>query len=518
MALEHCRACGHRVSTTAPKCPGCGSASIQPVGDDHELTRFCTRCAARVRAHDPFCFSCGVRRESAQPALGQPLGAAPQQPQRTVEHSISAISAKEFDASQNTSAEALVPTLISNCRAAGNSPGFLLHKAELHKWLPGFRSRKTWKQCTAIVAYAWMSVILFHGVLIHDPLRIVFGLELFAGVLLVGNAWNLRSRIPLLNSSSALKRSTAWGMVTLCFLFLYVAFAFVHYYVEETPQIEAAKEPNGPADESNPARSETNRSKAKSCRSQFDLATTQIEVCRSAFDCAKTFDGLDAKHRKLMDESGLSCADQAIELMNSLPKPFADEYDRELWVKDNPQCPDLDSVCYARLESDVAEDKKTIQEKDAIEEKEKKEEAAETPGVVHYFHDSTEGDEDDDYSGIEVSDVEFSWAGDLDRCPGASRSPMSTEPTIYGEVSYTIKGGGPPMVPVLLQLYKGAEPTAVNGQDLVRLQGQYRGTITTQGVSPTIWKLDMRGPGKFVLSIPPGHPVAEEKYDAGPCD
>src|SRR5256885_8020356 len=75
---------------------------------------------------------------------------------------------------------------------------FLTH---LKHWgVPGFRSGKPVKQVFASVGYIVILIWVLSG--LNGKLGLsVFGLAALLVVLLISNAWNIRSRLPLLGSS-----------------------------------------------------------------------------------------------------------------------------------------------------------------------------------------------------------------------------------------------------------------------------------------------------------------------------
>ena len=72
MALIACANCGHRVSTTALKCPRCGTPpQIRPAADNTENIIYCTKCGHPLSPLAEVCSACGVRRYSvAAPESG----------------------------------------------------------------------------------------------------------------------------------------------------------------------------------------------------------------------------------------------------------------------------------------------------------------------------------------------------------------------------------------------------------------------------------------------------------------
>ena len=194
MALAHCRACGHRVSTTAPKCPGCGTPPTQPSRNDDGSIRFCTRCGARVTVHDAFCYSCGAQRNqleaNAPPTIGRTAAASPP----IVEQPVNSNPPKP-NLPQSTAGGDPAPTVASP-DATANAIGVPVSKGEARNRLPGFRTSRPWKIFLALIGYASVAILLLIGVSFGDLLTFTFGIELLAGILLVGNAWNLRSEFP----------------------------------------------------------------------------------------------------------------------------------------------------------------------------------------------------------------------------------------------------------------------------------------------------------------------------------
>ncbi len=136
-------------------------------------------------------------------------------------------------------------------------------------------------------------------------------------------------------------------------------------------------------------------------------------------------------------------------------------------------------------------------------------------------------------SDLEVSDVEFSWAGDLDECNAAPGAPIeigASAPEIYAQVSYIVRNTSSKTIVIFpaLQVWEPDDEEIANlklegGPIPVSLQPgrYYHGTIVTQRKSPGM----LRGPGKFTLSRffywgsrkPPNARLAGEKYSAGPC-
>ena len=93
--------------------------------------------------------------------------------------------------------------------------GFLTH---LKQWgVPGFRSGKPIKQVLASVGYIVILVWVVGGLNGKVGLT-VFGLVVLAVVLLVSNAWNIRSRLPLLGSSRRQVSVAGWAIVAALFV------------------------------------------------------------------------------------------------------------------------------------------------------------------------------------------------------------------------------------------------------------------------------------------------------------
>jgi hypothetical protein len=88
---------------------------------------------------------------------------------------------------------------------------------QLKGWgVPGFRSGNPIKGVLAGVGYAVILIWVLGG---HNgkPGLSVFGLAVLAVVLLVSNAWNVRSRVPLLSSPHRFSAAAGWGIVAVLF-------------------------------------------------------------------------------------------------------------------------------------------------------------------------------------------------------------------------------------------------------------------------------------------------------------
>lgn len=89
---------------------------------------------------------------------------------------------------------------------------------QLKQWgVPGFRSGNPVKQVFASVGYMVIVIWVMAG-LNGRPGLSVFGLAVLAVVLLVSNAWNIRSRLPLLGSSRRLVSVAGWAIVGALFV------------------------------------------------------------------------------------------------------------------------------------------------------------------------------------------------------------------------------------------------------------------------------------------------------------
>ena len=92
---------------------------------------------------------------------------------------------------------------------------FLIH---LKQWgVPGFRSGSPIKAVFASVGYLVILVWVLAG-LSGKPGLSVFGLAVLAIVLLVSNAWDIRSKLPLLGSSKRLVAVSGWAIVAVLFI------------------------------------------------------------------------------------------------------------------------------------------------------------------------------------------------------------------------------------------------------------------------------------------------------------
>ncbi|MBI3798151.1 MAG: zinc ribbon domain-containing protein [Deltaproteobacteria bacterium] len=91
---------------------------------------------------------------------------------------------------------------------APSSAGWLRH-------LPGFRSGQRWKQLMATAAYSLIALAIGGGAIADNAALLLLGMDTLAIVLFATNAWNLRSRVPLLSSPSTLKAASGWGMLVL---------------------------------------------------------------------------------------------------------------------------------------------------------------------------------------------------------------------------------------------------------------------------------------------------------------
>jgi len=83
--------------------------------------------------------------------------------------------------------------------------------------VPGFRSGTRWKQVAAIIGYVFIAVWVIGG-LNGKPGLTLFGLAVLLVGVLVANGWNIRSRLPLLGSSSRVVAFAGWGLVAIIFV------------------------------------------------------------------------------------------------------------------------------------------------------------------------------------------------------------------------------------------------------------------------------------------------------------
>lgn len=81
------------------------------------------------------------------------------------------------------------------------------------KQVPGFRSGQRWKQIVAAAGYTFIALAIGAGAATNDVALLLLGVDALAIVLLVTNAWGLRSRVPLFNSSRRLKAASGWGIL-----------------------------------------------------------------------------------------------------------------------------------------------------------------------------------------------------------------------------------------------------------------------------------------------------------------
>ena len=90
---------------------------------------------------------------------------------------------------------------------------------KLQSWgVPGYRSANRWKQLVASISYIVLAFWLLQ-VLVGRVGLAVFALAILATVWLALNAWNLRSRVPLLSSSSRGQHLAGWAVLGLILLF-----------------------------------------------------------------------------------------------------------------------------------------------------------------------------------------------------------------------------------------------------------------------------------------------------------
>ena len=88
----------------------------------------------------------------------------------------------------------------------------------LKQWgVPGFRSGNPIKAVFASVGYLAILIWVLAG-LSGKPGVSVFGLVVLAIVFLVSNAWDMRSRLPLLGSSKRLAAVAGWAIVAVLFV------------------------------------------------------------------------------------------------------------------------------------------------------------------------------------------------------------------------------------------------------------------------------------------------------------
>lgn len=74
--------------------------------------------------------------------------------------------------------------------------------------LPGFRTRVWWKRAAAVCVYGVIALVTIAGIPYWSG--IFLGLFLLLVALLAGNAWGIRSRLPVLGSHSR-RRAAAVG-------------------------------------------------------------------------------------------------------------------------------------------------------------------------------------------------------------------------------------------------------------------------------------------------------------------
>jgi hypothetical protein len=233
---------------------------------------------------------------------------------------------------------------------------------------------------------------------------------------------------------------------------------------------------------------------------EFSTSGDESCSCRDVFekDTTKVYDGLDEEHRKLLGESGISCARQAVELFVSSPNGPGNSDGRELkrWPG---RCVDIHAFCDAELEYMVAKDK---------------EYASEIP---------EEGGDEPMRGTVKVSGVHFSWDGDLDRCHGEG-AEIGSDSEIYGVATYFVCNASSktaflvPILKVSLDKYGGNGGMIGQAETVVLRPGQhYKGEIQTKGVPAAIMREDLEGSGRFTLSFGASQ-VAEQAYKAGPCN
>src|SRR5437588_2433198 len=100
---------------------------------------------------------------------------------------------------------------------------------QLKEWgIPGFRSGTPWKQLIASAGYSLFVVWLA----VADGKRgaTFFALAVLTVALLAANAWNIRSRLPLLGSKSRGAASLGWGVFGIVLIFAWALAA-----ASETP-------------------------------------------------------------------------------------------------------------------------------------------------------------------------------------------------------------------------------------------------------------------------------------------
>jgi hypothetical protein len=91
--------------------------------------------------------------------------------------------------------------------------------------VPGFRSGKSWKKVIAALGYAAIALLIITGVANGSAGPVVLGLEALGAVLVLTNAWGIRSRLPLLGSSNRLASAGGWMGLAFIALVLLVASA-----------------------------------------------------------------------------------------------------------------------------------------------------------------------------------------------------------------------------------------------------------------------------------------------------
>jgi hypothetical protein len=89
---------------------------------------------------------------------------------------------------------------------------------QLKRWgVPGFRSGTPWKQVVATVGYVLIAFWIIGGIN-GKPGLTFFGLAILLVGVLVANGWNIRSRLPLLGSTSRVVAFAGWGLVAIIFV------------------------------------------------------------------------------------------------------------------------------------------------------------------------------------------------------------------------------------------------------------------------------------------------------------
>src|SRR2546421_3877320 len=88
---------------------------------------------------------------------------------------------------------------------------------QLQSWgVPGFRSGKPWKRAVAIIGYLLFALWMLS--FIGKPGLSFLGLAILLIAVLIANGWSVRSRAPLLGSTSRVAAIVGWGIVGVLFV------------------------------------------------------------------------------------------------------------------------------------------------------------------------------------------------------------------------------------------------------------------------------------------------------------